>query len=269
MSPVDALRRRLRRRPPTFEPGWDAILREGFEHWRLLDETELERMRLLVARFVHRTRWEAARGMELTDEIRVLIAGQAALLLLGLEIDDYPDLSSVIVHRSTARLPGARPTGRGVWSDAPQYLSGQAGHRGSVMLSWAAARRGAARPERGQNVVYHEFAHRLDMLDGITDGTPPLGDPDRVARWRDVCTAAFERVRDGESVLRSYAGTNPAEFFAVATEVFFNRPHELRAGEPDLYAELESFYGQDPARRVRATLGDDLSSPMSQDQTPS
>ena len=100
--------------------------------------------------------------------------------------------------------------------------------------------------------MYHEFAHQLDMLDGITDGTPPLGDDDAArARWVEVCTAAYDMVRaEGSPVLRPYAGTNPAEFFAVATEVFFNRPLDLRTHEPALYAELQAFYRQDPAARA-------------------
>lgn len=236
---------------PPFDPAWEPVLRSEFEHWRLLDHRELERMRMLVSRFFHGQRWEAARGMDLTDEVKVVISAQASLLLLGLGIDDYSDVSSVIVHRSTVRLHGSRPTGGGVWSTATQYLSGQARHKGPIVLSWSAARREARRPEFGQNVVYHEFAHALDMLDGVTDGTPPLGDEEANDRWRVVCTAAFHRVRDGESVLRGYAGTNPAEFFAVATEVFFTRPCELAAHEPPLYDELRSFYGQDPAVRMR------------------
>jgi Mlc titration factor MtfA (ptsG expression regulator) len=102
------------------------------------------------------------------------------------------------------------------------------------------------------NVVYHEFAHQLDMLDGITDGTPPLEDEAARRRWVEVCTAAYDSVRaEGSPVLRAYAGTNPAEFFAVATEAFFNRPSELSEHEPALYAELRSFYRQDPAERLR------------------
>ena len=119
-----------------------------------------------------------------------------------------------------------------------------------MVLSWNAARRGARFPDRGENVVYHEFAHQLDMLDGITDGTPPLGDETARRRWVEVCTAAYDGVRaEGSPVLRPYAGTNPAEFFAVATEVFFNRPVDLREHEPALYAELRNFYHQDPAAR--------------------
>ena len=246
---LDRLRNLLSSDPPVFEPTWEEVLIADFDHWSRLTDTELDRMRMLVSRFFHGRRWEAAKGMDLTDDVKVLISAQASMLLLGLELDEYADVSSIIVHRSTVRLSGPRPTGGGTWSSGTQRLAGQASYKGPVVLSWSAARRGARRPEQGQNVVYHEFAHRLDMLDGITDGTPPLDDKAAVARWVEVCTAAFDRVHDGESVLRDYAGTNPAEFFAVATELFFNRPDDLCEHEPALYGELRSFYGQDPARR--------------------
>jgi MtfA peptidase len=234
---------------PEFDPDWEPVLLDGFAHWHSLDEAELRRMRMLVAKFFHNIEWEAARGMALTDSVKVLIAAQACLLLLGLDIDEYFDVTSVIVHASTVRLTGAHQTAAGTWSDRPQHLAGQAHSKGPVVLSWSAVERNARRPAFGHNVVYHEFAHRLDMLDGITDGTPPLGNPEAVARWAEVCTAAFERVRKGDSVLRDYAATNPAEFFAVSTELFFNRPIDLLDGEPALYGELRAFYGQHPAAR--------------------
>jgi Mlc titration factor MtfA (ptsG expression regulator) len=174
--------------------------------------------------------------------------------LLGLEIDDYPQLTSVIVHPSTVRLHGQRSAGGGVVASGTQALLGQAHYRGPVVLSWNASLRGARFPDGGENVVYHEFAHQLDMLDGITDGTPPLGDEVARQRWVEVCTTAYDTVRaEGSPVLRPYAGTNPAEFFAVATEVFFNRPVDLRAHEPALYAELRNFYHPDPAARRLAS----------------
>jgi Mlc titration factor MtfA (ptsG expression regulator) len=246
------LRRWLHRDAPPFDPRWHDVLQREFAHWQLLDAQELARMETLVAAFLHDTRWEAANGFELTEEHRILIAAQASMLLLGLELDGYPQLTSVIVHPSTVRLHGDHPVGGGVRSSGTQTLAGQAHYRGPVVLSWAAVRRGARFPDGGQNVVYHEFAHQLDMLDGITDGTPPLGDDEAArARWVEVCTTAYDTVRaEGSPVLRSYAGTNPAEFFAVATEVFFNRPLEVREHEPALYAELRRFYRQDPAERA-------------------
>jgi MtfA peptidase len=247
----ESLRRALIGTPVEFDDAWRQMLRREFVHWNLLTAEELERMEPLVTRFFHQTRWEAANGFELTDGIKVLIAAQASMLLLGLEIDDYPRLTSVIVHPSTVRLRGEYSAGGAVRASGTQSLLGQAHFEGPVVLSWNAAQQGARFPGAGMNVVYHEFAHQLDMLDGITDGTPPLGDEAARARWVEVCTTAYDSVRaQGSPVLRSYAGTNPAEFFAVATEVFFNRPHEVRAFEPALYGELRSFYHQDPAARL-------------------
>ncbi len=248
---IDRLRRWLARDAAPFDPAWHPLLERDFEHWRLLAPDELERMEALVAAFFHHTRWEAANGFELTEDLRVLISAQASMLLLGLEIDEYPQLTSVIVHPSTVRLHGDHAAGGGLRASGTQTLAGQAHYRGPVVLSWSAARRGARFPAGGQNVVYHEFAHQLDMLDGITDGTPPLGDEGARERWVEVCTGAYDSVRaEGSPVLRSYAGTNPAEFFAVATEVFFNRPLDVREHEPALYAELQAFYRQDPAARL-------------------
>lgn len=237
-------------RPAEFDDEWAGWLREGFVHWSCLTDAEEERMRYLVGRFVAETRWEAANGFDLTDPIKVSIAAQASMLLLGLELDEYAHVSSVIVHPSTVRLRGQRRTGSGAFTSDTQALQGQAVYQGPVVLSWSAAARGARAPETGSNVVYHEFAHQLDMIDGIIDGTPPLDSAEATARWNEVCTAAFRRVRRGDSVLRPYAATNTAEFFAVATELFFNRPIDLAAGEPALYEELRSFYGQDPAGRL-------------------
>lgn len=234
-----------------FDERWQHVLERGFEHWRTLTPAELDRMQALVARFVRDTRWEPARGFDLTEEIQVLIAAQASMLLLGLELDEYPQLSSVIVHPSTVRLTGEHGVGGGMRSSAIRTLAGQAHYRGPVVLSWKATRRGALLPTDGHNVVYHEFAHQLDMLDGIIDGTPPLDSEAARRRWVEVCTEAYDKVRaEGSPVLRAYAGTNPAEFFAVATEVFFNRPGQLRLHEPALYAELMAFYHQDPAART-------------------
>jgi len=239
---------------PTFDEAWRPTLEQGFEHWRMLAPEDLARMEFLVAGMVHETRWEAANGFELTDDIKVLVAAQASMLLLGLDLDEYPQLTSIIVHPSTVRLSGEYGVTGRVRSSGTQTLAGQAHYQGPVVLSWSAARRGARFPSSGQNVVYHEFAHQLDMLDGITDGTPPLGDDEARQRWVEVCTAAYDTVRaEGSPVLRDYAGTNPAEFFAVATEVFFNRPVELKEYEPALYAELQAFYQQDPAARIPGT----------------
>jgi Mlc titration factor MtfA (ptsG expression regulator) len=213
---------------------------------------ELDRLVALVDRFVRDVRFEPARGFDVTDAMRTVVATHASRLLLGLELDEFPQLSGVIVHPSTVVLHGPRQVGGGLVSSGPQALLGQATHRGPVVLSWAAVRGALAFPSRGEDVVLHEFAHQLDMLDGTVDGTPPLEDPDARARWVAICTRVYDDVRAGRGslVLRPYAGTNPGEFFAVATEAFFCRPHALASGEPELYRELVAFYGQDPAVRM-------------------
>jgi Mlc titration factor MtfA (ptsG expression regulator) len=243
----------LRRRRRGLPDDWRDLTAASVAHWAVLDDGERDRLGGLMAQILDR-RWEAANGFALTDEIRVVVAAQAALLILGLDIDCYRDVTAVVVHPTTVTLRGERAgPARGVVTDAPLPIAGQAqARRGPVVIAWDAARAGARHPDRGYNVVLHEFAHKLDMLDGTVDGTPPL--PDRAARqrWIDVCTAAYERLRAGDAgdVLRPYAGVNPGEFFAVATEVFFDRPVALQADSPDLYGVLRDFYRQDPAARA-------------------
>lgn len=236
-----------------FPDEWRALLVDRFGEWARLDDWERDRMEYLVSRFVRSTNWEAARGSHVDDEMKVLIAGQACLLLLGLAVDDFPDARTIIVHPSTVVLRGRRGIGVGRVEASGSYsVLGQAHYQGPVLLSWRAVQAGLRWSERGQNVVFHEFAHKLDMLDGTVDGTPPLDDADARERWIEVCTAAYDEVREGgdqAQVLRAYAGTNPGEFFAVATEVFFTRPVDLRDQQPDLYRELVGFYAQDPAAR--------------------
>lgn len=200
-----------------------------------------------------RLRWEAARGFTLTDEVRTVVAAHAALLVLHLDegIDSYAQVTSVIVHAGTIVRRGERTLGSGqLHTDSPSTLAGEAHHRGPVLVSWSAVRSHALHPGRGENVLFHEFAHRLDMLDGVLDGTPPLADAAALHRWTSTCTDVLQRLRsddDGSGVLRPYAATNPTEFFAVATEVFFTRPDDLRATEQRLYEVLCDFYGFDLA----------------------
>lgn len=238
---------------------WEARTAAAVAHWHVLDDDERARLGDLMAYLVARKRWEAAHGFDLTDEIRVVIAAQAALLILGLDVDSYRDVRSIIVHPTTMtqRGPRASSVATGVMTDAPMPILGVAhDRRGPVMIAWDAARADARHPDRGHNVVIHEFAHKLDMLDNLIDGTPPLPDAAARERWVAVCTAEYRLLRSGRGghLLWSYAGVNPGEFFAVATEVFFARPVELEAEKPALYEVLRDFYHQDPAARLRRAL---------------
>ncbi len=215
----------------------------------LIDE-EQARIGELAGQLLTEKRWEAANGFDLTEEIRLTISLQAALLVLGLSFDHYREVGTIIVHPSTLVLAGERGVGGGMASDDPLSVLGLAGHaEGPVVIVWDEARRNARHPERGHDVVFHEFAHKLDMLDHTVDGTPPLEDQDRHDRWVQACTEVFEAVRRGEgpTALDDYAGQDVGEFFAVATEAFFDRPAKLRHQAPELYAVLADFYRQDPA----------------------
>jgi Mlc titration factor MtfA (ptsG expression regulator) len=249
-----------RRNEPSLPAGWEEITARAVAHWAMLDGTERARLGEMMEQLVSRKRWEAANGFELTDEIRIVIAAQATLLILGLDIDYYRGVSSIIVHPTTMTLRGVRPgPARGVVTDAPLPILGRAhDQRGPVTIAWDAARAEARHPERGHNVVFHEFAHKLDMLDNLTDGTPPLPDQSARDRWIEVCTTEYELLRAGRSgdLLRDYAAVNPGEFFAVATEIFFDLPRVMRAHKPALYDVLRAFYRQDPAQRwaVRSNM---------------
>lgn len=259
------LREKRRRRwlEEPFPPEWERIIETNVAHDADLDADERARLRAFIQIFVGEKRFEGCGGLEMTDEIRVTIAAQAGLLVLGIPHEYYSNVQSVLVYPTTVvtpkRAPGVfeLPTGP-VASGVP--ILGEAKLRGPVILVWDAVRRNARHPEQGHDVVYHEFAHKLDMLDGAVDGTPPLGNREEVRHWAEVCEREFNdlraRVARGkQTFLDQYGATNEAEFFAVATEFFFDKPTAMERHEPELYALLRSFYGQDTAARVRGGGG--------------
>lgn len=252
--------RRNRRRDDALEQpfpdAWRARLAYRWPLWNQLDERERARLEDLVRLFLADVRFEAAQGFSIDDDKRLLVAAQASLIALELPDDVYRSVTSVILHPRTVVLHGARHVGSGsLVSDSPMPISGQAHIKGPVVLAWSTVAYEARHPEAGQNVVYHEFAHQLDMLDGSIDGTPPIADARARARWVEVCTAELRTLRRGDDhVLRDYAATDPGEFFAVATETFFTLPIAVRDGAPALYEVLRDFYLQDPAARVERSL---------------
>jgi Mlc titration factor MtfA (ptsG expression regulator) len=233
-----------------FTDAWRTLLATTMAHWELLDDDERQRLGERAVDFLASKRWEAAHGFDMSDEVTMLISAEASLITLELADDAYRGVDTIIVHPTTMVMRGQHSQVQGVVSDDPMPIIGQANHNGPVMVAWDAARFQARHPEEGNNVVFHEFAHKLDMLTGTANGTPPMESLEFETAWVSACTAAYERVVDGRSkVLRSYAGVNTAEFFAVATEVFFDTPGPLVTHEPDLYAVLADWYRQDPARR--------------------
>jgi Mlc titration factor MtfA (ptsG expression regulator) len=249
-------RRKYARLDEPFPEDWRAIISRNVAHWSYLDSEERERLEDLILLLVVDKRWEAARRFVLTDEVRVTIAAQAALLVLGFDdgYHHFANVQTIIVHPSIVTMTGERPGPvDGTIVDGPLDLAGLAQYDGPVLIAWDQARRSGRHPERGHNVVYHEFAHKLDMLDGVIDGTPPIGSDEAMQRFVEVCTREYEELQSKyhDPLFDSYAATDPAEFFAVATEVFFDMPIAFEEQKPELYAVLRAFYRQDPATRVR------------------
>ena len=202
--------------------------------------------------FLVEKRFEGCAGLELTDDIPVVIAAQACLLLLHRKTDYFPQLLTILVYPSTYLAQHNGPVEGPIWEEGTVARLGETGRQlGAMVLAWDAAKYGASDPADGKNVVLHEFAHQLDFENGATDGAPALATRAQQLSWREVMRTEFASLRAADetgipTLLDTYGATNPAEFFAVATEAFFERPCALRARHPRLYAELQGYFKQDP-----------------------
>lgn len=231
------------------------LLKDGMAHWQWLDEDEQKRLEQLIKGFRFDKRFEWSNGFERSDEVELLVAASACLLILDIDRAYYRDVSSIIMYPSSVVTRGRRgsPDARGLETNANVPILGEAALHGPVIIAWDSAKRSAAHPDTGHNVIYHEFAHKIDMADGASDGAPPM---DRAAheRWVKVCTKEYMLLREGKDrhpFLDPYGSVNASEFFAVATEFFFDKPVEMSHHKKDLYDVLKEFYRQDPAERER------------------
>ncbi len=216
-----------------------------------LPEAMRARLDGLINRFLAEVTFHGQEGLRISDEIRVTIAAQACFLIVNKENRWFDSLETILVYPAAFRSRLVEVSGH-VHSERAAVRSGESWARGPVILAWDHAAYGAFAAHDGQNVVMHEFAHQLDDQTGDTDGSPLLDAGQSASQWAQVFQAAFERLRTDadagrENVLNSYGATNPAEFFAVATETFFERPYALRTQEPDLYDQLAQYYRLDPA----------------------
>jgi Mlc titration factor MtfA (ptsG expression regulator) len=235
---------------------WEAVVSERLGAWKRFRDDEREQLAGIADWLLRHKHWEAAHDFALDDVILTTIAVEAAVLVLALDVDYYREVSAIIVYPTTVLSRGtyAGPV-RGTLIDGVVPVLGEAhDRRGPIVLAWDEVEHAARHPGRGSNVVFHEFAHKLDMLDDLIDGTPPLP-KEHLARWIEVCTDAYTALREDRPrpPLDPYGGVSPGEFFAVATEAFFDAPSALEEHEPDLYAVLRDFYQQDPAERARRT----------------
>ncbi len=237
-----------------FPAEWSDILRGNMPFYACLTSEEQSRLQDLLRIFIAEKSWEGCGGLTLTDQIRVEIAAQACLLILNLDRDIYPNVDSVLVYPAAfvAKQQSLSPDG-GV-DDAQHALLGEAWLTGPIIVSWADAHEGGIHPTDGHNVVYHEFAHKLDLRDGRADGVPRLADDAQYETWARVMSSEYadlvHKAQHAEqSLLDPYGAVNAGEFFAVATECFFEKSVRMRQSHTDLYDVLRDFYRQDPAAR--------------------
>jgi MtfA peptidase len=245
----DRRRRRLRGTPVPDE--WRRLLEHRFVSFRRLSESDRSELLGHVQVILAEKRFEGCGGLELTDEVRVLIAAQAALLLLHRETDYYAGLFSILVYPDAYLVPVQHETDGGLVIQETLDHVGESWDTGSVILSWKDVVRGATERDHGCNVVLHEFAHQIDSEDGEADGSPRIDDPVLKERWKTVFEREYEKLcrladKGRRTFIDEYGATHPSEFFAVATEHFFMEPVEFARRHPELYRVLAEFYRQDP-----------------------
>jgi Mlc titration factor MtfA (ptsG expression regulator) len=251
--------RRLRARP--FPKKWLTLVQRHVVFFHRLSAGDRAELLGHIQVFLAEKRFEGCGGFAITDEVRVTIAAQACLLLLHRRTDYFPRLLTILVYPLTYMAEERRQVGEHLWEEGTVSRLGETGRRmGSLVLSWGAVKHSAADPSDGKNVVLHEFAHQLDFENDAADGVPGLSTREQQIAWSEVMRSEYASLRAADesgipTLLDTYGATDPAEFFAVSVEAFFEQPRALRAHHPKLYAELRTYFQQDPVEFSAETLG--------------
>ncbi|MBA2663442.1 MAG: zinc-dependent peptidase [Bradymonadaceae bacterium] len=234
-------RRKILSRP--FPPTWEAIILRRLPFAKLMDAAEAHRFRARLQLFVFEKHWVGAGGLAISEEMQVVIAGAAARMARNLPLDVYNHLSEVVIYPSDFVNPE---------DEERNGMAGEAHHFGTVVLSWDGVNEGLAYPNEGFDPALHEFAHVLDVSSGYYDGTPVLHSGKDYEPWAEVMTRRYRELCEApyDSFLDDYGCEDEAEFFAVATEAFFEMPDIMREQAPDLYAQLRNYYRLDPHQVV-------------------
>lgn len=249
-------RRRARIRARAFPAPWRSIIERRVALWkRLPPPVRLELLGHILV-FLDEKRFEGCGGQTIDDEVRVTIAAQACVLLLNRETEYFPGLRSILVYPTEYVAPTAELLDDGTMLEDHQPRAGESWDQGSLVLSWADVVRGATRWDDGQNVVLHEFAHQLDEEFGLSSTDPKQVSDDTARAWAQIFQSAYGQFvldvrRSRPTPIDPYGATNEAEFFAVVTETFFERPADLRVYNPGLYAQWSTFFRQDPLSWLR------------------
>jgi Mlc titration factor MtfA (ptsG expression regulator) len=229
----------------------EAVLQRNIPVYRRMHADLQQQLRRLVVQFLHDKKFIGCEGLDVTDEMAVTIAGQACLLLLNRPSKVYPALHTILVYPTEFVAQRAHVGPGGVVTPGQQSMLGESWDDGRVVLSWDNVRHGAADWTDGHNVVLHEFAHQLDSESGRANGAPYLGNPASYREWSEVLSRDYQNLRMHamyrmDTVMDPYGATNPAEFFAVATETFYEKPYQMAEHHPALYAEFLKYYRVDP-----------------------
>jgi Mlc titration factor MtfA (ptsG expression regulator) len=247
-------RRRQRLRSQPFPESWLQIVRRNVPYYDRLSASEQEELRSNIQVFMAEKNFEGCGGLEMTDEIKVTIAAYACILLLHRQHDFYPRLRTILVYPDAYPVKVVRPGPGNMVIEGHEMRAGESWHTGAVVISWNHVLHRPGDPQEGRNVVLHEFAHQLDQEDGSVNGAPLLPQTSMYRAWARILGREYQLLAeaadaDRPTLLDKYGATNPAEFFAVVTEYFFEQPEQLQAQHPELYEELRLYYRQDPAAR--------------------
>ncbi|MGI2259432.1 M90 family metallopeptidase [Shewanella sp. GXUN23E] len=242
-------REKVRRMP--FPKSWRDIIRQRLPMFRSLPADLQLQLKDHIKIFLAEKQFVGCDGLEINDDIRVTIAAQACVLLLNRDTDYFPKLRQILVYPAAFIVDKEQRNEIGLSFQHRAVLLGESWDEGQVILSWHDALAGAADPHDGSNVVMHEFAHQLDQEDGRANGAPPLATQADYASWSEIMNREFAQLQycaqqELPSLFSYYGATNPAEFFAVITEVFFEQPQAFNEQHPLLYRELSHFYRLDP-----------------------
>ena len=253
--PEKKRREQLRNEP--LEPELVAIVELNFPYYASLSEEDRRELLGHVQIFLAEKTFEGCGGLEITDEIRVTVAAQACVLLLHRETDYFPECNAILVYPSTFVARATRREG-GIVIEGEEARLGESHARGLVVLAWDDVRRGARDVADGHNVVFHEFAHQLDQEHGPGDGAPELPRSSMYGPWARVLGQEYAHLQEAiehhrRTVIDAYGATSPAEFFAVVSETFFEKPRQLQQKHPELYELFAQFYRQDPLARLTPT----------------
>ena len=241
---------RMRLMDSEFPDHWKEVLKKDFPLYNKLPNEIRDKLHSYINVFMEEKSFEACGSLdELTEEMCITIAAQACLLLVNGRCGFYDKLTTILVYPDMYSA-GSQQNKDGTIGKSGSRL-GESWEKGTVILSWKHSLRGPAIANDGQNLVIHEFAHQLDQWDGAADGAPLKGFVNEHKDWSKNFQEAYDKhgklLKAGRKlVIDAYGATNPAEFFAVSTETFFEKPRKLSKRYPDIYEELKNFYQLDP-----------------------